>query len=523
MTGLAMQDPPPIAAATIRAAIRDSVVPSAGERRRLTVLFADLVGSTVLGREMESELFSELLVRLREIWHQSVARHGGRVIRTQGDGVLALFGYPHSGEDDGRRAAEAALDIQEAVGKLRQDGIPSALLPFRMHSGIHAGTLLLAEGDIECGRFDLIGDVVNTAAHMSQRAAPGEILVSLDALGPHANFFELGPDPLETGPGSAMPRLRAVLGRSSVTRRFESTARRGLTPFIGRDEVLASLLEFLTRPDFAPSRCVVVVGGAGLGKTRLLEELLQRCEGGAITLLHGSCESYVSAEVLQPFLQMLRAFFGIQAGIPKDEAARAIRAHWHPSLTDTYCLRVETIVGLIVGGAEARGDQIAPGDMVGDLLAFLSALSGMVPSVLVIDDWQWADDATRQLLEALLRLPGGPRVILASRPRDDGAGWISGAPHLALAPFQGSETDLAIRRWLPQADPFLIARIHSYAGGVPLFIEELCHSASADHLAAAIEGRGSQGWLACQPGRRGARRGRDRQFGAARAAGLSLR
>ena len=95
----------------------------------------------------------------------------------------------------------------------------------------------------------------------------------------------------------------------------------------------------------------------------------------------------------------------------------------------------------------------------------------------------------------LLQLPDGPRVILASRPRDDGTEWISGAPHLALDPFQGSETDLAVRRWVPQADPFLVARIHSYAGGVPLFIEELCHSVSADNPD-AWESRGTQGWIA---------------------------
>ena len=269
MTGFAVKNSPPIAAATMSADNRDPAVPSTGERRRLTVLFADLVGSTLLSREMESEQFSDLLARLREIWHQSVARHGGRVIRTQGDGVLAVFGYPRSGEDDGRRAAEAALDIQEAVGLLRQEGVPLSLLPLRMHSGIHAGTLLLAEGDIECGRFDLVGDVVNTAAHMSQQAAPGQILVSLDALGPHANFFELGPGPHPFDPASGMPRLHAVLGRGSATRRFESTARRGLTPFIGRDEIMASLLEFLGRPASVPPRCAVVVGNAGLGKNSI--------------------------------------------------------------------------------------------------------------------------------------------------------------------------------------------------------------------------------------------------------------
>ena len=91
----------------------ETPLPPKGERHRLTVLFSDLVGSTVLGREMESEHFSELLSQLRDIWHQAALKHGGRVIRTQGDGALAVFGYPHSGEDDGRRAAEAALDIHQ--------------------------------------------------------------------------------------------------------------------------------------------------------------------------------------------------------------------------------------------------------------------------------------------------------------------------------------------------------------------------------------------------------------------------
>jgi class 3 adenylate cyclase len=92
--------------ATMNEQSRETAVPPKGERHRLTVLFSDLVGSTVLGREMESEHFSELLGKLREIWHQAAVKHGGHVIRTQGDGALAIFGYPRSGEDDGRRAAE---------------------------------------------------------------------------------------------------------------------------------------------------------------------------------------------------------------------------------------------------------------------------------------------------------------------------------------------------------------------------------------------------------------------------------
>jgi tetratricopeptide (TPR) repeat protein len=444
---------------------------------------------------MESEHFAELLAELRKIWHEAAAKHGGRVIRTQGDGALAVFGYPHSGEDDGRSAAEAALDIHEWVGQLQHEGLPPALLPLQMHSGIHAGTLLLSEGDIEWGRFDLIGDVVNTAAHLSQHAAPGQILASLEALGPYANFFELGQGPRKAGPEFGLPQVRAVLGRGSATRRFDATASRGLTPFIGRGEVAAFLMDFLGAAHPATQRCALVVGGPGLGKTRLLEEVLRQFEGGALTLLRGSCESYIGAEVLQPFLQILRAFCGMQADMPKGEAAMAASAVLHPWIAELGP-HAELILGLISTGAEAGGGRLTSNGVVGELLGFFTALSAKVPLVLVIDDWQWADDASRQLLEALLQLNRGPRVILASRPRDDGAEWISGAPHLVLEPFQGSETDLAVRRWVPQADPFLVARIHNYAGGVPLYIEELCHSVSANNLSQALRDRGTQGWVA---------------------------
>ena len=114
-----------------------------GARHRLTVLFSDMSGSTALSREMEAEHYAELLSNLRDIWHLAAAKHGGRVIRTQGDGALVIFGYPLSGEDDGRRAAEAALDIHEWAAELRHDALPAAALPLLMHSGIHAGTLFL--------------------------------------------------------------------------------------------------------------------------------------------------------------------------------------------------------------------------------------------------------------------------------------------------------------------------------------------------------------------------------------------
>lgn len=471
----------------------DSSVRQGGsKRRRLTLLFTDLVGSKILARAIEAEYFDELLARVRGIWHEVSAKYGGQVVRTQGDGALIIFGLSHSGEDDGRCAADAALDIHEWIGLLVPEGVPDALLPLRVHSGIHAGTVLLADGDIERGRFDLNGDVVNTAAHLSQRASAGQIFASLDALGPYANFFELGAGPTDEPTGTPGPQVRALLRRGSATRRFEATARRGLTPFIGRADILAFLAGFLEDRRHAHQRCAVVQGSAGLGKTRLIEQL-PLLAGPTVTLLRGNCENYLGAEVLQPFFQMLRAWFASLADAAPGEAPAAADPPWLAELAPLGA----SIRGLLsIDGKSSAGRATSSG-VVGDLLAFFSALSARQPLVLVIDDWQWADDASRQLLQALLQLPSGPRVVLASRPRDDGGEWVVGAPHMTLRPFNESETEFAVRRLLSQADPFLIARIHDYAGGVPLFVEELCHSASADQLQKAIEGRGAtRSWLA---------------------------
>ena len=473
-----------------------------GERRRLTLLFTDLAGSTALVRAAEAEHYRELLVAIRRIWHAAAAEHLGRVVLAQGDGALIVFGLPQPGEDDGRRAADAALDIHQRVSHLRPFGVPPSMLPLRMHSGIHTGTLLLSDGDIERGVFDLTGDAMNTAAHLSQQAAAGQILASLQALGPNANFFALSeqaPAGLVIGSEEIRQQVRIVLGRGTATRRFEATALRGLTPFIGRADILESLITFLQQAPAARQRCVVLQGGPGMGKTRLIEQLVAHADLTACTLLRGGCEHYLGAEVLQPFRQMLRAYFQLQAvGQPARSVATAVGAGapWPPVAADVAS-RIDAVRSLASPTASALDRPASTSSVVGDLLAFFAAASLGRRLVLVIDDWQWADDASRQLLQALMQIENGPGIILASRPRDDAGDWVAGAQHRTVSPFNQAETGVAVRRLLPQADPFLVARIHDYAGGVPLFIEELCHSVSVEQVFKRIDGHGAaQSWLA---------------------------
>ena len=469
-----------------------------GDRRRLTLLFTDLSGSSALARATEAEHYRSMLAVVRAIWRQAAAKHGGRVVFAQGDGALLVFGIPQPGEDDGRRAADAALDIHAQVAQLRPLGLPPAHLPLQMHSGIHAGALLLSDGDIERGLFDLTGDATNTTAHLSQLAGPGQILVSLPALGPHANFFALSsgpPDGLAIDDHAVRQQVRVVLGRGTATRRFEATAQRGLTPFIGRAHLLDALTAFLQSGSAAEQRCTVLQGGPGLGKTRLVEQVLTRPELAGRSVLRGGCESYLGAEVLQPFLQMLRTYFlGLDgAGLagPFQPTGTA------PALSAEAAAAIDAVRSLALPNARIQDRPASTSGVVGDLLAFFAAVCAGQRLLLVIDDWQWADDASRQLLQTLLQLEQGPSVLLASRPRDDGGDWVAGAPHLALTPFSKAETGVAVRRLLTQVDPFLAARIHDYAGGVPLFIEELCHSVSADQVLRMMDGgRATQSWLA---------------------------
>ncbi|MCW5636244.1 MAG: adenylate/guanylate cyclase domain-containing protein, partial [Rubrivivax sp.] len=174
--------------------------PAAGAapaRHRLSVLFCDLCDSTALSGSLEAEDYAALLSALRRIYDEAVTRHGGTVVRILGDGLLAVFGYPVPSEGDGRRAVLAALQMHEAVkhiaplpGALGAHGRPGeGPQGLRLHSGIHAGLVLVQGGDHVVGRLELMGMVPNIAARLSAEAGPDELLVSDETLGPARALF----------------------------------------------------------------------------------------------------------------------------------------------------------------------------------------------------------------------------------------------------------------------------------------------------------------------------------------------
>jgi class 3 adenylate cyclase len=440
----------------------------------LTLLFVDLSGSTAMAEWMEAEHYAAMLGGLRALYERIVPHHGGVIARIQGDGMLAVFGHPEVREDDGRRATEAALELHAAVRELQPPGPkPADFGGLALHSGIHAGIVLINDGDQMRGRFELLGNAPNIAARLSEAAKRDEIIASEECLGLQSQFFKTGPRFTLQLRGRATPlAVYRVFGRAPVGRRFEASVRRGLAPFVGRGGELAALEAALAQSLTGRTQWLGIRAGAGVGKTRLTEEFLRHAADQAdqpLQIHRGYCESYLSAEPLQPFLQMLRALDGLHGAPPELFAAQ----------------------------------HSPPGQRADALLTLLLALARRMPQLVFIDDLQWADDASLRLLH---RLRAGaereslPLLLLtASRPQPALPGANDGdADLIELPPLTETEAARAVQQLLPQIDPFIAAEVQRHAGGNPLFIEELCHAA-----ADAGEGRGglaagqtSAAWLA---------------------------
>ena len=472
-------------------------VPAAAKRHLVTMMFADLSGSTRLSAQLDAEIYAALLEQLGALCRRVIAAHGGSVVRVHGDGMLAMFGHPLAREDDARRATEAALDLHAAVAALRIAGV-AATPGLRMHTGIHAGQVLVGEGDAVRGRYELSGIAPNIAARLSDSAHAGEVLVSEDSLGRRdAQRFIVSSRRLLQPQGAPAPiTVLCIEGRATAAP--QDAGRRPLhTPFIGRDDALRQLAAALASARAAKLAAVALVGAPGLGKTRLATEFLSRCEREGLRVLRGHCERSLGAQPLQPFQQMLRALLELPAPASDAECAAALQRHapgWSGSaaLLQRLLSPLSTPARGQASGDDARAAALSPQQMLDALVELFDAAAALHPLALFIDDWQWSDDASYQVLDGLLSIAGrGMLLLLATREPS-----LLQAPiqRVALQPLGDDEAAAAVQGWLPQADPFVITQICASAGGNPLFLEELCHRGADGQSLPRIGGPGSA-WL----------------------------
>ncbi|MBL8334411.1 MAG: AAA family ATPase, partial [Rubrivivax sp.] len=459
----------------------------ASRRRYLTILFSDLSDSTQLASQMEAEHYAAMIGALRRVAEQVVPRHGGVIVRIQGDGVLAIFGHPETREDDARRAAEAALELHARVRALGGEGWPLPPGGLTLHSGLHSGLVLLQEGDLVLGRFELLGSAANIAARLATAAGPDELLVGVETLGPQASFFQSGPPRELLLKGIAQPVTAvSVRGRASLAAGTVARAGRAQGDLVGRQAQLQLLSARLDESLQGQSRFVALCGAPGLGKTRLAEAFLQQAAAAGHAVHRGGCPAERDVAPLHPLIQML------QAALPAEGLAAQLDA-LRPGLAG----QAAPLQRLLSPGALASARPPALGTLLPAVLAVFVAMAEQRPQVLFIDDWHWADDATRQVVGALHGL-GVHRILIVVTARqlggDDAA--MSGAERVDLPPLDDDESTRAIAQLLPRADPFLAEAIRRHAGGNPLYIEELCHSAAADDLdRRLVRLHGGASWL----------------------------
>jgi tetratricopeptide (TPR) repeat protein len=411
-----------------------------------------------------------------------IEKHGGTLNQFYGDGLLAVFGLPQAGEDDTRRAAETALELHAGLRDLSFDFELPPRFSTRLHSGIHSGLVFARSSDARDGRYEIVGEPINTAARLCSAAGPDQILASAAALRGVAPFFELeGIAPLRLkGKFEPLPAFR-LLRKTGLSTRFEARAARGLTPFVGRQAEIGRLLGAFESVLDGGWRLCHVTGDVGVGKTRLVSELEQQVAARA-TVFAGNSESYGYAPPLQPFLQILVQLFELSSGTSRDEARLALVRHARaldPKL-ERHLPALEQMLGV---GGDAAGldpDEVALRNAAA-VTAVISTLCRDRPLCLLLDDWHAADDASYRVLARLLAAPSdGPRrllVITTSRFIDRSDPLSALGEVIELGPLDVADSERAIDALLPNAFDMGVAEsIRQRSGGNPLFLEELCQA-----------------------------------------------
>jgi class 3 adenylate cyclase/tetratricopeptide (TPR) repeat protein len=409
-------------------------------------LFCDVKGSTQLAAAIEPELYEELIETLRAEQKAIVLKHGGQIAFIEGDGMACIFGYPESHEDAGRRATEAAIDLHEAAACL-DPGFGDVKAQIRLHSGIHSGTALVRRGDVTCGRFEMLGDPTNVARKLCSLGGSDEIVVSEATLGSDRHFFRSAQRPDFLVEGHDPIAILTIQGRETVATRLAARTRDGATPFAGRTGELARMRAWLAA---GPSGLMAVTGPAGIGKSRFVAELLNEAAMAGIAVHRSYCEAYLGARPLQPFTQLVRSITG-------DSSV---------DLSNTSTISGEPVPG---AGLE-RAIEI--------MRMLIERIASEGRAILLIDDWQWADGASREVLDELIPDTGEIGFLIASRETELGLRSPENSGTIELPRLSLAEAQDAIASLLTAPDLFLARRIVEESGGNPLYLEELCHARS---------------------------------------------
>ncbi len=455
-----------------------------GDRRQVTVLFADVAGFTTLAEKLDPEEVHRIIDRCFELITAEVHRFEGTVNQYTGDGVMALFGAPIAHEDGPRRAVHAALGIQRALRDDAKEREAQRGLGLQMRIGINTGPVVVGKiGDDLRMDYTAVGDTTNLAARMQQTARPGSVVVTEathKAIGGYFETLDLGEREVK---GRAPVRAFEVLRPRARRSRLEAAIERGLTPLVGRARELGTLLDRFAQVKAGHGQVMLIAGDAGIGKSRLLLEfrrtLAETREN--MTWLEGQCVSFGQSIPFLPLIDQLRENFRIEEldGEPeiiaKVEHGMRRMGELEPHIPYVrYLLSVDPgEPAILTMDALARRRKV---------FAAIRALSlrgtRIRPLVLVFEDLHWVDSSTEEYLASLMDSVAGVPLMLILTHRvgySPPFGARSFHTSLALHTLSESEALAMAGRVLgtEQLPDELKVALMQKAEGVPLFIEEV--------------------------------------------------
>jgi class 3 adenylate cyclase/tetratricopeptide (TPR) repeat protein len=455
-----------------------------GERRQVTVLFADVAGFTTLAEQLDPEEVHSIIERCFELITAEVHRFEGTINQYTGDGVMALFGAPIAHEDAPRRAVHAALGIQRALGDFGKELEARGGPPVRMRIGLNTGPVVVGRiGDDLRMDYTAVGDTTNLAARMQHIARPGGVLVSEATHKAVAGFFEtldLGETPVK---GHAPVRVFEILRPRGRRSRLDVAAERGLTPLIGRERELGVLRERFAEVKAGRGQLVLLVGDAGLGKSRLLLEFQRElsAQGEVVTWLVGECVSFGQTIPFLPLVDQLRRNFGIEELDGEPEIiAKVEHGMRRIGELEAHIPFIRFLLSVDPGDPTvAAMDPLLRRKKIFEAGRMLTVRGARRrPLVLVFEDLHWMDSSTEEYLGTLMDSIRGAPILLILTHRVGYAppfGTRSFHTTLNLQPLSEAEVATMAGRVLGTGalPPELQAALMQKAEGVPLFIEEV--------------------------------------------------
>jgi class 3 adenylate cyclase/tetratricopeptide (TPR) repeat protein len=467
--------------AAARSQAADPKVPHRAERRHLTVMFCDLVGSTALSGCLDPEDLQELL-RLYFARVDDVAgRHGGFVAKYLGDGALIYFGYPQAHEDDTERAVRAGLALVDSVSELTAAGE-------RLSARVGIATGLVVIGDLvgmgEAQERGIAGETPNLAARLQGLAENGAVVIAETTRRILGDLFELSALAPSSLKGFAEPVLAwRVIGEGKAESRFEALHGTRVTPLVGRDEELDLVLSRWRQVKEGGGHVALISGEPGIGKSRLVLALRERLQGESKAVLSYACSPHHANSALFPFVTQLER----AAGFAQDDAPEA-RLDKLDSLFQETAARPDNAVALLadllgihIGSRQALA-AMSPLQKKGLLFsAFLAQFEGLAvrsPVLVLLEDVHWLDPTSRELFDQIVERSQRLPVLLVATFRPELAPPWTGFPHVTLLTLnrlaQAQARSLVERVTGAKAlPPEVLEQILARTEGVPLFAEEL--------------------------------------------------